>query len=164
MLVDSIPDQVSFAKECCNNEYFRKRPNTLIRCLLIAFPPKRWFKAGLGIVWTNMDSQWNPVYKVFIQFIFVERTNWLVVALNSNVILTQKMCSQHSSRVAASKHQALAFHLPMRIWHMFLVSGCRGEWHVGLYTIPVPTVHLSGAILLAISLLVLTICLQWCSN
>jgi len=69
--------------------------------------------------------EWNPVYKHFIEFIFVETNE--VVRSNSNVILTRQTCGQRSSRVAGSKHRALAFYFSIRIWHMFSISKCRGK-------------------------------------
>jgi len=68
--------------------------------------------------------------KHFIKFVFVE-TNQLIDS-NSNVILTRQTCGHCSSRVAGSKHRALAFRFSVRIWYMFWISKCRGEWDLGV--------------------------------
>ena len=60
-----------------------------------------------------------------------------VVRSSVNLILTWQTCGQGSSMSAGSKHQALAFYFPARIWNMFLVSRCTGEWDQGLCTFPV---------------------------
>jgi len=57
-------------------------------------------------------------------------TNELVCS-NSNVILTRQTCGHGSSRVAGSKHRALAFYFPVRIWYMFFMSKYREELDLG---------------------------------
>ena len=41
---------------------------------------------------TNVDSQWNPVYKAFHRIVAVETTQF--ISSSPNVILTRKTCSQ----------------------------------------------------------------------
>jgi len=74
---------------------------------LFFLPFSRAFPAVLGFVWTNLRIHRHPVYKAFHRIRLVV-TNELVCS-NSNVILTRHTCGQHSSRVAGSKRQALAF-------------------------------------------------------
>jgi len=48
------------------------------------------------------------------------------------VIQTWSWLGKFSSRVAGSRHRALAFDFSVRIWYMFLISKCRGESDLGL--------------------------------
>jgi len=77
----------------------------------------------------NMRIQWNPAHKAFHR-IRVETNE--VVPSNSNVILTRQTCSQRSSRVAGSKHRAIAFYFSVRISCMLLKSICRGQSDLGV--------------------------------
>ena len=51
---------------------------------------------------------------------------------NSNVILTRQTCGHRSSRLAGSKHRALAFCYSVRIWYMFSISLCREKSDLGV--------------------------------
>jgi len=69
--------------------------------------------------------------KHFIGFDLVETNQFF--DSNSNVILTWQTCGHRSSRVAGSKHQALAFYPSVRFWYVLLVVlKCRGESGQGL--------------------------------
>jgi len=71
-------------------------------------------KAGLSIVRTNTDSQWNPVDKVFHDVCLCGND---IHGNNPNVILTRQTCGQCSSMAEGCKHRALALDL----------SGARGK-------------------------------------
>ena len=90
----------------------------------------------MGISRTNADSQWNPVYNAFIEFLVVE-TKRLVCSF-VDVILTRQTCGQRSSRAAESKRRALGNIFSERICYMFLISKCRGDRDLGLCTTSVP--------------------------
>jgi len=66
--------------------------------------------------------------------------NRTLVGSNPNMMLTQQTWGQRLRRVkvAWSKRRALAFYFSMRIWYMFQMSKCRGEWDVAW------SVHLAG--------------------
>jgi len=68
----------------------------------------------------------------FIEFFVVETKRF--VGSFVNVILTRQTCSQHSSRDAESKRQALGNQFSKRICYMFLISKCRGDRDLGLCT------------------------------
>ena len=69
-------------------------------------------KVGLGISRTNVYSQWNPVYKAFIECIFVETSQ--SISSNPNVILTR----QRSIITAGSKRRAQVCNLCIRICYL----------------------------------------------
>jgi len=68
----------------------------------------------------------------FIDF-FVVQTKWFVGS-SLNVILMWQTCGQRSSRAAESKRRALGNYFSERICCMFLMSKCRGDWHLCLCT------------------------------
>jgi len=68
--------------------------------------------------------------KHFIELVFLETIE--LVLIDSNGMLTRQTCGQHSSRVVESKRRALAFCFSIRIWHVFLISKCRGDSNLGL--------------------------------
>ena len=70
--------------------------------------------------------------KHFIEFVVVETKQF--VSSNPNVILTRQICGQRLSMTAGSKRRALAFRFSIRICYMFLISTCRAESDLGLYT------------------------------
>ena len=51
-----------------------------------------------------------------------------------NVILTRQTCGQRSSRAAESKRQTIGNYFSERICYMFLISKCKGDVDLGLYT------------------------------
>ena len=51
-----------------------------------------------------------------------------------DVILKQQTCGQRSSRAAESKRQGIGNCFSERIGYMFLISKCRGDSDLGLYT------------------------------
>jgi len=55
-----------------------------------------------------------------------------LVSSNPNVILTRQTCGQRSGMAAGSKRRALAFYVCIRIYYMFPVLNCKGEWNLGL--------------------------------
>jgi len=67
----------------------------------------------------------------FIDF-FVVQTKWFVGS-SLNVILTRQTCGQRLSRAAESKTPT-ARYFSQRIFYMFLMSNCRGDWDLGLCT------------------------------
>jgi len=91
-----------------------------------------WLKVGLGISRTNADSQWNPVYNVFIEIFVVETKRFIGSFVH--VILTRQTCGQRSSRAAESKRRALGNYFVERICYTFLLSKCKGDWDPGLCT------------------------------
>jgi len=98
-------------------------------------PNLRWgsffSSSGLGI-FPNRTQNLTGILltRHFIKKKIVE-TNQLV-GTHSNVISTWQTCSQRSSMVA---NRAPAFHFPMRIWCIFRMIKCRGEWDLGLCTL-----------------------------
>ena len=51
-----------------------------------------------------------------------------------NMILTRQTCGQRSSRAAESKRRALGNYFSERICYVFLISKCRGDRNLGLWT------------------------------
>jgi len=68
----------------------------------------------------------------FIEIFVVETKRF--VGSTVNVILTRQTCGQRSSKAAESKRQALGNYFSGRIYYMFLISKCRGDWDLGLCT------------------------------
>jgi len=93
-------------------------------------PLSQWIKAGLGLVRTNVHIRWNPFYKAFHEFVFVQTNE--VVRNNSSVILTWQTCGQRSSRVLGKQTPSVSILFCVRIWFMFLISICKGESDRGL--------------------------------
>jgi len=89
----------------------------------------------LGISWTNVDSQWNPVYNASHRIFVVETKRF--VGSFVNVISTWQTCGQRSSRAAERKRWALGNYFSERICYMFLISKCREDWDLGVRTISV---------------------------
>ena len=81
--------------------------------------------ASSGARGSDVDSQWNPLYKHFIESVLVETKQ--LAGSNSNVILTRQTCGQHSSMSAGSKRRAPGNCLFVQIWYMFLSSNCTGD-------------------------------------
>jgi len=87
---------------------------------------------GLGISRTNADSQWNQVYNAFHRNFCCGTKRF--VCSTVNVILTRQTCGQRSSRAAESKRRALGNCFFEQICYMFLISKCRGDSDLGLWT------------------------------
>jgi len=68
----------------------------------------------------------------FIEIFVVETKRF--VGSFVNMILTRQTCGQRSSRAAESKRRALGNYFFERIYYMFLISRCRGDWDLGLCT------------------------------
>jgi len=68
----------------------------------------------------------------FIDFFVVETKRFVGSFVHVN--LTRQTCGQRSSRAAESKRRALGNHFPEQICYMFLISKCRGDRDLGLYT------------------------------
>ena len=80
-------------------------------------------KAG----WFKGTCEFSGIHftKHCIEFVFVETNE--VVRSNSNVILTRQTCGHRSSEVAGSKRRALELYFSIQIWHMCMISICRGK-------------------------------------
>ena len=68
----------------------------------------------------------------FIEILVVETKRF--VGSLVHVILTRQTCGQRSSKAAESKRRALGNYFFERIWYMFPISKCRGDWDLGLCT------------------------------
>jgi len=68
----------------------------------------------------------------FIGIFVVEKKRF--VGSFVNVILTQQICGQRSSRFAASNRRALGNYFSMRICYMFPISKYRGDWDLDVFT------------------------------
>jgi len=68
----------------------------------------------------------------FIEFFDVETKRF--VGSFVHVILTRQTCGQRSSKAAESKRRALGKYSFERIYYMFLMSQCRGDRDLCLYT------------------------------
>ena len=112
------------------------------------------FFAGPRILrlWSDVDH-WTSTFLLRWGWVFLERTQILsgiqfttffiknfgvetnrFVCNFVHVILTRQTCGQNSSRAAESKRRALGNYFSERICYMFLISKCRGDWNLGLYT------------------------------
>jgi len=70
--------------------------------------------------------------KRFIEIFVVETKRF--VGSTVNVILTRQSCGQRSSKATESKRRAIGNYLSGRICYMFLISKCKGDVDLGLYT------------------------------
>ena len=68
----------------------------------------------------------------FIEFFVVETKQF--VSSFVNVILTRQTCGQRSSRAAESKCQTIGNYFSEQIYYVFLISKCRVDRDLGLYT------------------------------
>ena len=104
-----------------------------------------FFLSFFGIEWNASLLRWGWVFlkrtrtlsgiqftRHFIDFIVVKTKQ--NVGSDVNVIMTRQTCGQRSSRAAWSKRRAPENYFSERIYHMFLISKCRGEWNLGLCT------------------------------
>jgi len=73
----------------------------------------------------NVHIRWNPVNKAFYRI--CSCGNETTLSSSSNVILTRQTCGHRSSRLAGSKHRALAFDFSELIWYVFLIFKCTRE-------------------------------------
>ena len=90
---------------------------------------------GWGLFEWTCEFSGIQFTKHFIEFVLL-KTNHLLDS-NSNLTLTRQTCYHRSSRVAESKHWALAFDFSVRIWYMFFIPKSRVESDLGLCMISV---------------------------
>jgi len=103
--------------------------------ITFGLPPNNWFvstkKNSMKYVvnWVlfkrTCDVSGIQFTMYCIEFVCVETNE--VVRSNSNIMLTRQTRGHCSSRVAGSRHRALAFNVSMRIQYMFLISVCKGK-------------------------------------
>jgi len=99
--------------------------------LVKKFAPFAEVKVGLGISRTNVDSQWNPVYNAFHRNFCRE-----------NETIRRQFCKRDldlanlrpALEQGCGKQTPSARKFSKRICYMFLVSQCRGDSDLGLYT------------------------------
>ena len=99
--------------------------------LVFPYPPRGGTFGGVGISRTNADAQWNPVYNAFHRSFGWLQTKRFVSSF-VNVILTWQTCGQSLGLQKANAE--LGNYFSERNCYMFLISKCRGDWDLGLYT------------------------------
>ena len=127
-----VPVKASFSTSDTIVTLYRHRSTNLFVSLEISLwktPTLRW-----GWVFLEQTRILNGIQVTthFIE-IFVVQTKPFVRSF-VNVILTRQTCGQRSSRAAESKRRALGVYFSERIWYIFLMSNCRGDWDLGLCT------------------------------
>jgi len=122
---------------CTGFGFFTHRFGWNFHCSKSSLPPALKFFTGI-LRWGWVFLEWTQILSGiqftthFIEFFIVETKRF--VGSTINVILTRQTCGQRSSRAAESKRRALGNYFFERIWYMFLISKCRGDWHLGLCT------------------------------
>ena len=98
----------------------------------LLFPTIPSFRWG----WVFLEQMWILSWIQFtthsIEIVVVETKQF--VGSFENAILTQQTCGQRSNRVAESKCRSLGNDFSEWICYVFLMSKCRGDWDLGLYT------------------------------
>jgi len=92
-------------------------------------PSKRWGWVFLERTRILSGIQFTTY---FIEIFVVETKRFLSSFVN--VILTRQTCGQRSSRGAERKRRSIGNYFSERICYMFLLSKCRRDQDLGLYT------------------------------